>query len=169
MFLADPDRRKKNNLANLILHIDPNVCVFFFWELCTIKLNPSRTFSLCSAGSYEIMAMLKSFWKSFCIFLWANAVNIWQPLSGSYTQRMLSVFPPAAQNKLLSIPLAALADCSMKCFPNVYTLCVNRRRPFIASEVGVTFSMNAPEEVMSNIYWGKENTETLPTYPFNNK
>lgn len=90
--------------------------------------------------------------KLLHLFLWANVVNIWQPLSGSYSQRMLSVFPPAAQNKLLSIPLAALADCSMKCFPNVYTRCVNRRRPFIASEVAVTFSMNAPEEVMNNIY-----------------
>lgn len=69
---------------------------------------------------------------------------------------MLCVFPPAAQNKLLSIPLVALADCSMKCFLNVYTLCMNRLRPFITSEVGVTFSMIALEGVKQYLLEGSK-------------
>lgn len=69
---------------------------------------------------------------------------------------MLSVFPPAAQNKLLSIRLAALTDCSMKRFLNVYTLFISRLHPFIASEVGVNFSMRALEEVKQYLIEGRK-------------
>lgn len=100
---------------------------------------------------YKIVAMS----AGFCIFSISKrflAALLWKLQS----ENALCVFPPAVQNKLLSVPPVALTDCSIKCFPNVYTLCINCLRLFIKSEVGVSFSMNAREEVKQYLPEGRK-------------